>query len=252
MSIYLTHMPYPLLWTLLSLALLACDTTIKTDEAEIGAAVNTISPEEASDQVYRIDTARSRVTWIGARVTGRQNGLIPIQQGHISLHNGKLHGGEAVFDMQGLRSADKTIDAAGNTKLTNHLRSEDFFDVARHPTARFVITSVVAYDSTERPPAPTDRAGKQRVRNPTHKITGNLTIKGITRSISFPARVTLQDKLLSAKANFNIDRTQWKLSYGADKSLGNQTIYPAVNIGLGITAVRQKPSGQALTDKPAL
>lgn len=231
---------YTLLWVLLAFAGMACDTTVKTDEAEIGAAVRSLGPVKP-DQIFQIDTAKSSVTWIGAKVTGRHNGLIPIKEGTITLHEGEPHGGKAVFDMVNVRSDDKSVDEAGNKKLTNHLRSSDFFDVEQHPIASFVITSVVPFDSTERQdvPAPAGNTKQMRIQDPNHKVTGNLTITGITKSISFPARIELEDSVLRAKANFNIDRTHWKLTYGSDKSLGNRTIYPAVNIGLDIVARRQ-------------
>ncbi|WP_299705592.1 YceI family protein [uncultured Pontibacter sp.] len=240
MNTYKKYPFYSLLWALLALTGMACDTTIKTDEAEIGAAVRAFSPG-IPDQIYKVDTAKSTVTWIGAKVTGRHNGIIEIKEGTITLHNGVAHGGKTVFDMTTVRSEDKSIDEAGNTKLTKHLRSEDFFNVEQHPTATFQITSVVPFDSTERQdaPEPAVNTKKLRIKDPTHKVTGNLTIKGITKSISFPAKITLEDSLLRAKANFNIDRTHWRLTYGADESLGNKTIRPAVNIGLDIVAQRQ-------------
>lgn len=227
-------------WVLLALMTLACDTTVKTDEAEVGAAVRSLSPINP-DQVFRIDTAKSTLTWIGAKVTGRHYGIIPISEGSITLHKGVPHGGKTRFDMNKVRSTDRSIDEAGNKKLTKHLRSEDFFDVENFPTATFQITSVVPFDSTERQdaPAPAPHTKALRIKDPTHKITGNLTIKGVTKSVSFPAKITLEDNLLRAKANFNIDRTYWRLTYGADQSLGNKTIYPAVNIGLDIVAHNQ-------------
>jgi polyisoprenoid-binding protein YceI len=236
---YRTYLLYTY-WVLLALVTLACDTTVKTDEAEVGAAVRSLSPINP-DQVFRVDTAKSTVSWIGAKVTGRHYGIIPISDGSITLHNGMAHGGTTRFDMSRVRSEDKSIDEAGNKKLTKHLRSEDFFDVENHPTARFQITSVVPFDSTERQdaPAPAPNTKALRIKDPTHKITGNLTIKGVTKSVSFPAKITVEDSVLRAKANFNIDRTHWRLTYGADQSLGNKTIYPAVNIGLDIVARQQ-------------
>lgn len=240
MSTYNKYTRHTLLWALLALACLGCDTTVKTDNAEIGAAVRALSPG-MTGQVFTIDTAKSTVSWIGSKVTGRHNGTITIREGAVTLHNGMPHGGETVFDMSTVRSEDKSIDEAGNKKLTMHLQSKDFFDVEQFPFASFLITSVAPFDSTERQDAPSPPANAKglRIKNPTHKVTGNLTIKGITKSISFPAKITLEDSLLRAKANFNIDRTHWRLSYGADKSLGNKTIYPAVNIGLDLVARQQ-------------
>ena len=233
---------YHILCTLLVLAVFACDTTISSDEAEVGEAVQSLAQVEP-DQVFKIDTANSSVTWIGAKVTGRHNGIFRIQEGELTLHNGQASGGKTILDMTGMRSDDKTIDEANNKKLTRHLRSPDFFDVERHPTAIFELTSVSPYEGNaeqeETSSAFASKTRELRVKDPTHRITGNLTIKGITRSVSFPAKITLEDSILKAKANFNINRSDWNLIYGADQSLGNQTIHPAVNIGLDIVALRQ-------------
>jgi polyisoprenoid-binding protein YceI len=218
-------------------ALYSCETTVESDVAEVGAAVQSLSPR-TPDQVFKIDTAKSTMTWIGAKVTGRHNGIFKIREGEISLQNGVAHGGTTVLDMAALRSDDKRLDEAGNKKLTKHLRSADFFDVEQHPTATFEITSVVPYDSTAKQETPATTK-ELRVKDPTHKVTGNLTIKGITKSISFPAKITLEDSVLKAKANFNINRADWKLTYGADKSMGNQTIHPQVNVGFDLVARQQ-------------
>jgi polyisoprenoid-binding protein YceI len=70
----------------------------------------------------------------------------------------------------------------------------------------------------------------------THIISGNLKLKDSTKNISFPAKVEITDASVTAVADFNIDRSTWGLSYGADKSLGDKFIRPEVNIKLNITA----------------
>ncbi|QCR23800.1 YceI family protein [Pontibacter sp. SGAir0037] len=224
------------------LTLASCDTSIKTDKAEIGEAIENLGNAGAdsfSVSTFKIDTTKSSVTWIGAKVTGRHNGVIPIQSGEILLSEKGMTGGSIIMDIASTRSTDKTIDAASNKKLTTHLRSPDFFDVKSHPTATFDFTSSEPYDSTAANQNNTTRSSSYselRIKNPTHRITGNLTIKGKKKSITFPARVTVEDNTLKAKANFNIDRTQWGLIYRADQTLGNQTIHSDVNIGLDIVA----------------
>lgn len=219
----------------------ACDTTIKTDEAEIGDAVVKEARTVPTD-TFIIDTTRSEITWIGAKMTGRHNGIIDVQQGELYMTNGLVTGGNISMNMATVRSADKTIDEKSNQKLTEHLRSADFFDTERYPNASFELTGIAPYDSAaEQSSNISPRYSELRVKNPSHRITGNLTIRSQTKSISFPARVTLEDSLLHAKANFNIDRTQWGLVYRSDNSLGDKTIRPEVNIGLDITAVSRKP-----------
>ncbi|NEM99695.1 YceI family protein [Pontibacter burrus] len=221
------------------LVLAACDTTVNADKAEVGAPVKA-QAIVATTEVYTIDTAKSTVTWIGAKLTGRHNGIFKIDNGQLTMHNKLLTGGKIEFNMLATRSDDKHLDEAGNEKLTTHLRSADFFDVERFPRARFVLTSIAPYDSTREAKPPIHAPDNDlRVKGATHYLTGNLTIKDKTKSIRFPARITLQDSLLKARANFNIDRTDWDLIYRSDKSLGNQTIHPDVNIDINLVAIQK-------------
>mgnify|MGYP002084543859 CR=1 FL=1 len=104
-------------------------------------------------------------------------------------------------------------------KLEGHLKDADFFDVSKNPTAEFEISSVAA-----------DTAG-----GGTHKITGNLTLRGVTKSVSFPAKVQVDPaaKTASATANFNINRKDWNISYEGKK---DDLIRNEVNIDLNISA----------------
>ena len=219
-------------------ALTACDTSVKTDNALIGEAIAPRGSAIHPAITYQIDTAKSQLTWIGAKMTGRHNGIFKIQEGELHMNDSLLTGGSIIIDMARLRSDDKRIDQASNAKLTKHLRSADFFDVEQYGTAKFEFTGITPYDSTKvkQSTARPTSDDALRVKDPTHLVTGNLTIKDQTKSVTFPARVTLEDNLLKAKANFNIDRTHWGLVYRSDKSLGDQTIRPEVNIGFDIVA----------------
>lgn len=222
----------------------ACDTTVDTDEAVIAEAVQK-KEEPVPTDIFVVDTAQSKVTWIGAKMTGRHNGVFPVKSGELYMSDGLLTGGSFVLDVASTVSADKTIDAESNQKLTTHLRSADFFDVEKYPIALFELVGIARLDSTgdkaRAAQAKTEPVlgDELRVKDPTHRITGNLTIKGETKSVSFPARVTL-DTLLRAKANFNIDRTRWGLVYRSDRSLGDKTIYPEVNIGIDLVARQEE------------
>ncbi|CAM3551154.1 YceI family protein [Pontibacter korlensis] len=229
---------------MLFLLVSACDTTVRTDEAEIGDAIVKEASVAPTD-TFVVDTARSEITWIGAKMTGRHNGVIDITEGELYMTNGLVTGGRITLDMTTVRSTDKTIDENSNKKLTTHLRSPDFFDSERYTTATFELTGFAPYDSTAEQSSPsgvTPRYSELRIKNPTHRVSGNLTIRGQTKSVVFPARVTLEDSLLRAKANFNIDRTKWGLVYRSDNSLGDQTIRAEVNIGLDLIATTQNPS----------
>ncbi|TXK47424.1 YceI family protein [Pontibacter qinzhouensis] len=223
---------------LLLLLVAACDTTIKTDDAEVGEALAKTELSGPAEALL-IDTTKSEVTWIGSKMTGRHNGTICIKSGEIEVQSGRISGGQIVLDLTGLQCTDKSINTESSNKLATHLKSADFFDVENHPTAIFEIVSVAPYDSLSKKEESAQSKATQselKVNNPTHTITGNLTIKGNTKSVTFPARVTVEDSQLKAKANFNIDRTKWGLVYRSDESLGDKTIYSSVNIGLSVLA----------------
>jgi len=113
--------------------------------------------------------------------------------------------GTAQLDAEGkgLKSVVVEVDTASlqtpMEKLTNHLRSEDFFDVEKHPTAKFESTSVTAGE-----------------------VTGNLTLLGNTKEISFPADVKIEGNKLEVRGSFKIDRTEFgmdKLQEGVEKEV---------------------------------
>ncbi|WP_162427850.1 YceI family protein [Pontibacter pudoricolor] len=238
----------------LMLLFAACDTSIKTDEAEVGAPE--IARQSAPvSEVYHVDTAKSKLTWIGAKITGRHNGVFEITSGEMHIINKELTGGKIDLNMRGTRSDDRALNDDSNKKLTTNLRSANFFDVERYPTATFIITDVSPYDSTNRKPIskPPTLDSQLRIKDATHLLTGNLTIKDKTRSVRFPAKIALQDNVLKARANFNIDRTKWGLVYRADKSMGNQTIRPEVNIDINLVANRATPTPEtAATQLPLI
>jgi polyisoprenoid-binding protein YceI len=179
------------------------------------------STEGAS--VYNIDPAASKVEWIGKKVTGQHNGTVNVASGELNVSNNELEAGKINLDMNSITVLDLT-DAESNGKLTGHLKSDDFFSVEKNPTATFEITNV-------------EKVSDDKGNN--YKIDGNLTIKGITKNISFPANVSINDQTITAKADFDIDRTQWDIKYGSGKffeGLGDKMIDDNFNIKFNITA----------------
>lgn len=203
----------------------SCQDAPKADTAtatDAQAAANTTGATELV-----ADVAQTKVEFVGTKPVGKHHGVIMIKEGKLAVEAGTIKGGSFVIDMNTLKTDD--MDSTGNAKLSGHLMSPDFFDVANHATAAFEITNVVAGIDTS--------VVKEVVMtDATHTITGNLTLKGVTKSITFPAKVTMNDATATADANFNIDRTQWGLSYGNDKSLKDKFISPVVNIGLHLVA----------------
>lgn len=210
-----------------SIAFASCQNAPEADKATATDAVAVDSNAAKTGNVYNADLAQSVVEWVGTKPTGKHHGTFKLKDGSINAENGAITGGKFTIDITSLKADDQ--DAEGNTKLAGHLASADFFDAAQFPTATFEITNVAAgIDTTG--------GNKVIMKDATHTITGNLTLKGVTKSISFPAKVALTDANVTTDAEFNIDRTQWNLAYGADKSLGDKMINAEVNLKLHVVA----------------
>ncbi|RYF81339.1 MAG: YceI family protein [Chitinophagaceae bacterium] len=215
----------------------------KADQATVTDAQKAPAlPVEAVD--FKVDTEKSKMQWIGAKITANHNGTVSLRDGSISVKENKIVGGRFVFDMATLRAEDLEIDEPSNKKLTGHLMSPDFFDVAHHPTVEFEITAVEPIATAVAEADSVSEKRKKVVQNnvskivtdATHLVTGNLIIKGVAKSITFPARINLSDTTATATANFIIDRTDWGLNYMSEDSFADKMIFKEVNIILDIVA----------------
>jgi len=210
-----------LLFAACTLLLGACQNDPKADQAKTGDAMTASASKGAS---YNADLKQSMVTWTGTKPTGQHEGSMMLKSGAVTVDKDAVTGGKFDIDIASIKTMDK--DTNGSYKLMGHLQSPDFFDVAKFPTASFEITSVKAG---------VDTTGLI-MKDANYTIMGNLTLKGVTKGISFPAKVAITDASVTTDANFNIDRTNWGLSYGNDESLKDHFIRPIVNIGLHIVA----------------
>ena len=202
----------------------ACQDAPKADNAEATDAQHVDST--ATGATYNADLAQSTIQWTGTKPTGQHVGTFNLKSGSVTVADNNITGGKFVIDINSIKITDK--DTNGTSNLKGHLLSPDFFDAANHNEGSFEITGVTPG---------VDTANKDLVmKDATHTITGNLTLKGTSKSISFPAKVAITDANVTADANFNIDRTQWGLNYGNDKSLGDKFIRPTVNLVLHLVA----------------
>lgn len=201
----------------------SCQDAPKADTATATEAQAVATPANAD---YMADLAQTKLEFVGTKPVGKHHGTIGLKEGKLAVEADAIKGGSFVFDMNTTKTDDQ--DSTGNANLTGHLMSPDFFDVAKFPTATFDITAVTAgLDSSMKDVV---------MKDATHTVTGNLTLKGVSKSISFPARVSVNGNMITADANFNIDRSQWGLNYGNDKSLKDKFINPIVNLNLHMVA----------------
>jgi polyisoprenoid-binding protein YceI len=192
----------------------------KTEEsAEVAAA-------GSEAKTFTIDQSGSKVAWIAKKVTGEHNGTVAIKSGELKVENGVVSAGKFVLDMNTITVLDMPAEDEYNVKLTGHLKSADFFSVETAPESTFEIASVETIAGAA--------AGQ-----PNCNVKGNLTIKGITKAITFPATIQVDETGVNAQAKFDIDRTEWDIKYGSGKffqGLGDKMINDAFTVDFSIVA----------------
>jgi len=182
-----------------SLLFISCKEKVKEEKNTTEAKTEV---QGIADANYNANTETSILNWKGFKPTGTHNGSVAIKNGTLEVKEGKLVGGNFVFDMNAIVVLDIPAEDEGNGKLKGHLESGDFFDIENNPTATFEILEVVNTENT--------------------LVKGNLTVKGITKSIEFPATITATDAGIQLSgASFEIDRTEFDIQYKSQKFFDN-------------------------------
>jgi polyisoprenoid-binding protein YceI len=169
-------------------------------------------------ETLKLNTQISSINWLGKKTIGEHSGTLKFKSGEIVTHNNKLVGGSFVVDMNSLVCTDIT-DAKSNGDLVGHLKNADFFDVAKHPTAAFKITKVEDKGSNN------------------YKIAGDMTIKGISKPISFDGMVNIEGATAKTKATVAIDRTQFDIKFKSKTAfpeIGDKFIYDEFTLELNM------------------
>ncbi|HRG76566.1 MAG TPA: YceI family protein [Leptospiraceae bacterium] len=198
----------------LALGLTYCDKAPEAPKAEAKPAVEAPKVEGTS---VGLDLTKSTVKWIGTKLKGKHNGTVKIADGNILVKDNKIVGGKFSLDMTSIDDVDMKDDAKMKAKLEGHLKSEDFFNVEKFPKATFEITTITEEGASV-------------------NVTGNLTIKDVTKSVTFPAKITYgaDKKPVSATANFNINRQLWNITYPGQP---DNLIKDEINLDLNLIAL---------------
>lgn len=166
-----------------------------------------------SAQTKPINTSKSKITWVGKKVTGQHEGIINLKEGALVFKDKKIVGGNFIVDMTTISNTDQS--GKDKAKLEGHLKSSDFFDVDNHKTAKLVFKSI----TSKKPNS--------------YTIIADLTIKGKTKPITFDMIV----KGKTAKAKLIIDRTKYGIQYGSGSffdDLGDRTIFDEFELNVSL------------------
>jgi len=162
------------------------------------------APLFASGADYTLDGKNTTVGFVGAKPNGKHEGGFKTVTGTASVDKDDLTTLKISLDI------DMNSLFSDNDKLTTHLKSPDFFGVKANPKSKFVSTKV-------------EKSGGD------YKITGDLTMLGKTKSVSFPAKLAVGATGLTLTSSFTIDRTQWGMTYGAGKVDNDVKLSVSVN-----------------------
>lgn len=171
---------------------------------------------------FQVDTTKSVINWVGKTIANsKHTGTLKMSKGSVILDGNTLTGGEFTFDMKSIKVTDLPPERA--PRLENHLKSDEFFDVEKFPQGSFKITKVATNGTTA-------------------TITGNLTLKNITKSVSFPATVTRNGNTLTAKATgVKFNRTEFDVKYRSGNffsGLGDRAIEDEIEIDIELVATK--------------
>ena len=174
----------------------------KTIVVALVVALGTVT---ATAQDKTINTAKSKISWVGKKVTGQHAGTISFKEGKLNFKKGKLTGGNFTVDMSSINVTDLKA-GEGKEKLEGHLKAADFFGTDKYPISTLVFKSV-----------------KEKSAN-VYTVTADLTIKNVTKPVTFDLTVNKN----SATTAFKVDRTKYGIEYGSGSifdGLGDNMIY---------------------------
>jgi polyisoprenoid-binding protein YceI len=142
-----------------------------------------------------ITPENTKLEWVGTKDNGKHTGGFKQFRGSFALNDKDVAASKVSLDI------DAESLYSDNAKLTQHLKSADFFEVATHPKAGFTSTAFKPAES----------------KGATHTVTGDLTLHGVTKPITFPATIKVGDDQVSLDTEFKISRKEFGMTYGAGK-----------------------------------
>jgi polyisoprenoid-binding protein YceI len=176
-------------------------------------------PAIAATTTYKLDPKGSTVAWSAKKVTGSHNGTLALKEGKLEFDGDALKGGEFSVDMKALKVLDLT-DPKYNGDLTEHLKSDDFFAVAKAPEAKFTAKKVA------------------KKADGTWDVTGPMVIKGISQEVTVPMTITKKGDVVEGKGKAVLDRTKWDIKFRSGKffpGLGDKMIYDNFDVEVTFT-----------------
>lgn len=196
---------------MVTIVLSSCKTDNKSNAIQDASVMSIESKTQSPDKMKEVDISASTIQWKGYKLIGNHAGTIDLKEGVIYFDKDEIAGGTFVIDMNSIKATelseedeeeedeeDEEGGLSDEDELASHLKDGDFFDVKNHPTATYSMVDVSQEDNQIR-------------------IAGNMTIKGITRPVSFDCTQNGN----KVKATISVDRTEFGIKYGSGSFFSN-------------------------------
>jgi polyisoprenoid-binding protein YceI len=175
--------------------IVSCTNQPEGEAAKTGEASETEAKPSAAAKTYAV--AKGNVYWAATKIGGAHNGAFPVIRGKLSAENGVVTSG--IFEIDINSMTEETLPEDKKAKFLGHMKSDQFFDAESHPTGQLSIVSVESLSGNA---------------EANYTIKANLTLKGITKSVSFPAKITVSENRISVNSpKFTINRTEWDMKF---------------------------------------
>jgi polyisoprenoid-binding protein YceI len=196
----------------LTLATMIFSCKNKEVQSVTASEASTASTPVGSGTKYVASPATSDIRWIGSSPGGSHNGSLKILDGQIYFDSGSFTGGKFTINMKSINVQD--LEGDEKNSLESHLKgtgdkaeADHFFNINEYPTATFEVVEIV---------------GASDQKNSNSTVTGNLTMRGITKMITFAANISIgEDDLVISTIPFTINRTDWGIKYSSKTFIDN-------------------------------
>ena len=198
---------------------------VAVDDKKDDTMTTATTSSEVVTGTYQISSNETKVEWTGSKTLIKDyydSGSIMIKSGVLVVADNKINSGEIIFDMASIAST-KTAIGSDEDKLTSHLKSDAFFDVAKYPEAKFKVTGMFYADTQL-------------------MLRGDLTMKATTSPISLPVIFAMEGGNVVLRGEASVDRTIWDVRYGSGKffqGLGDKVINDIFTLKFKVVAKPQ-------------
>jgi len=201
---------------MLSLAVIllgaGCAKVVPLKQAPQDASTNAVQEDQNGDVqqveiangLYQLDAMTSQIQWKSSEVKLTNNGTVTAREGSVRLLDGQPVDGSVLVDM--ITMKNQNLRGAWLTQFENHMRSADFFDVKQYPTASFTVKHLEPLSG---------------ITGSNYRVDGEMTIKNVTKSLSFPANIKKTETGLNLVGHAVIDRTLYGIQFRSAKFFEN-------------------------------